>query len=358
MSKQSKTKRPPDSPSPKLRARSIYAVLRTFLWVSIITVLVWVWADLERTAEQTYTIQVRVIEKGTDLRITEPDPARPALVQVTLEASSSVLEQFSRRHSQSPTVLQIPANQNWTAGPQTLDLSEPMRDWARQRGLTVTGLSPDRLELQVDRWVSRRARVRFEHSRDIVLAGAATVSPAEVEIRVPQSMLATLPDPLVIPTDELNLHGEPMNQQLTRTVGLAEEIEGVPVRLAQVAQVEVTFRIGQNVRAAAVPLEIRVLADPEVAQAMARGTFELERRDELQWRPTVRVEGPAVTINQIEADPSMVTAYIRLTPADLEPVGSWLERQAELDLPEGVSLVSPRAPTVEFRFRSAGAVGP
>ncbi|MBT7170276.1 MAG: hypothetical protein HN909_00740, partial [Phycisphaerales bacterium] len=68
--------------------------LDTLLWVSVITMLIWLYADIEFTASKEISLTLQLTtEPGSQITLTSPTEHR---MQVTLRGTQNALEQFER----------------------------------------------------------------------------------------------------------------------------------------------------------------------------------------------------------------------------------------------------------------------
>lgn len=333
--------------------RKLAASLRTFLWVALVTVLVWVWADLERTDEATgQRVSLRVTApRDTDLLIERPDPETGVEIAFNCAGPQAGLSELLRVLGEGRQRLTVSAKRDWAAGPHTIDTLEALNDWPllKRYGVTAHSAEPAEINVQVDRWAPRTAKVKFEYS-GALLESEPSIQPQTVDVHVPESKLGDVEE-LTISTVSVDLTTLAAGQETVRQVDLAPRVNGTPVRLAtQPTRVQVTFRKQANFKTLQVPVQIRLSVPPVVAEQIAREGYVLERRDESEWRRELIIQGASVEIDRLKG--MAVSAIVEIVPEDLSPVSN-LERDVTVVLPPelpSLQLIEPASLKVNFRF--------
>jgi hypothetical protein len=215
--------------------------------VVLLTLLIWVWADL--ALEETYLLgKVQItLGKSTDptlwVSFINPD-GRPSvssqLDAVVLKGPISKLQRVKQQKEEGNLEFKVVvAPEQWegaSLGRQTIGLLDLLSQNPRiqQWGLTVESCSPETLMIQVERLESKRLKIRCM-GRDNMTLDGAVVEPDTVD--------------LYVPTDwgiDRQASVELTAAQIARA--RASAVKGIPfVELAdgqrQVASTEVTIRI-------------------------------------------------------------------------------------------------------------------
>lgn len=359
---------PSSTQSPRKRADgerfSLLPSLRTLVWVFLITVLVWVWADLERTGDADVAVTFKVVPPpNSNIHVTGLDDGQ-GLVLFTVSGPQRKVEEFQQRLTHEPAVYEVQADRSWTVGKRRLDTVELLNEWPRIRdaGLNVHSATPPAIDVEVERWKEVQAKVFFKYT-GAILAEKEIINPDKVAIRVPEKDLARIgynpqsgAEP-IIETDEINLKGDPADTKITRTVDLSTGIAGVQVDPVGAPRVDVTFRIARRLSKATVPISVDVLVPRNWLEQRLLDGYVLLRKPNPEWPRELAIEGPKEEIDKIAKDPQSIRAYVVLTDDDLRPV-SWAEYTIKVDLPPGVRVDPATNLKVELRLEKPTAVTP
>jgi len=330
------------------------------IWVVFITILVWVWADLEQTKTQDVTAVVKVVPPpDSDIRIEEPGP-EGVQVHFTVRGPQGRINEFRRRlredsEAGNETAAAVQAEPSWGEAKQ-LTTTQVLNQWYRLRQASLTAEMPDLESIQVrlDRWLKAEATVRLRTSDD-----AALVEPSEapaaikVEIRVPASRYSEVKDDLVVLTEVVDLTDEPQGKDITRSVKLQKRIGDVPIQIVGENEVEVTFRIGERTMPKTFTVPVQVLGPRDVLNRIAREgyTLVLDPNIPQEWRLKVVIRGPRKEVEKV--DDKKIHAFVSITEDDLTPVGSYPYKDVTIALPPdrpGLKIEEPKQPRVWFRF--------
>lgn len=349
-------------PSPKrgvAAGRSSWASrLRTFGWVVFITVLIFVWADLEQTKSEAVVVGIRVeAPPSSDLRVERP--VEDVRVGFRVRGPQGRLNDFINRLGVDNTYI-VQADPDWPPGAHDLDVEKVLNEWDRLREANLKAESPQKraIRVEVDRWKTVTAKVKPITPADAALEGPPVSDPAEVRVRVPQSQFDRIRDALVIETEELELSGVETGRETTQTVRLKPGIGGVAVEFLQTPQVAVTVRVRERTAERALPpIAVQLLAAPDLLERIITDGYVLSRDPNRlhEWRLELTISGPKKDVDRTK--PEMVSAYVRITESDLEPAETYPPRPVVVTLPPGLRLVKPVDPNVHFKFVRSDELG-
>jgi len=320
--------------------------IRTFLAVAVLTIAIWVWADLEQTDTGEDLVPIRI--KGpAGFRISNVNPKQLTVTFVgpkgELQALKAAPEQKVCRFNLTEAELK--------SNLLILPARDGFRHWI-DRNISVTGIRDERggtfdgkIYANASRLVTVR-KVRVVVQVTGAVAKAATADPPEVTARVAEADLDRLPKSnhfVVAPLDidvvpeSLKVEQEvTLDRRLGGPGGIDATFDPPTVKVSAPLESAVTKKmIGR--------LPILISAPPEMLNRY-RIVFqpEAERWVELE------VEGPTSAIERLK--PQDVRVQLILTADDKPNPGSWLPREPVLvGLPPGVKLVKP-LPTVNFNL--------
>jgi len=320
--------------------------IRTFLAVAVLTVAVWVWADLEQTRDGEDLVPV-VINGPAGFRIVDVNPKQLLVAFVgpkgELQGLNAAPEEKVCRFNLTEAELK--------SSPLVLPARDGFRHWTARR-ISVTeirdehgGTFDGRIYANVSRLVTVE-KVRVVVQVTGAVAKAATADPHEVTARVAEADLDQLPKSkhfVVAPLDidvvpeSLKVEQEvTLDRRLGGPDGIAATFDPPTVKVSAPLESAVTKKAFGR-------LPILISAPPEVLSRY-RIVFqpEAERWVELE------VEGPTPAIERLK--PQDVRVQLVLTADDKPNPGSWLPREpVAVGLPPGVKLVRP-LPTVNFNL--------
>lgn len=179
------------------------ATIKTIFLAAVIAVLVWIFAEGESLSSRTLVVSVAFpVEASNDLVIRPEDPNFRGQVRVRLEATTRTLDAASLAvGGMGGTIRLLPGAPGVPATPgqsQLVELREAIGAIPELRALgsTVAEVEPRQVRVEVIRMVSRELPIRVEMPKDNApaLDGEPTVAPTTATLRLPESLLALLPD--------------------------------------------------------------------------------------------------------------------------------------------------------------------
>ena len=254
--------------------------LRGALWVAAISVLIWLYADLEFTKEREFRATVRLTAESSQLVLaSEAEHA----VTFTLRGPVSNLERFRRwLNEQAGGVLRYDVSGDFQPGDTGVPVERVLRAGARidTFGLTYKAAAPSYLPLELERVIARELPVRLQSERMALPETKATATVlasqsrwAQIDARVEPGRARVQTEPI-----ELDLFAPELaaGQTVTRRAKLLPRVvraEDVPVRL-KTPSVSYAFDVREI---ADVPVELvavpaGILTDVEPARATVRLT--------------------------------------------------------------------------------------
>jgi hypothetical protein len=320
----------------------------TILAVTVLTVAIWVWADLEQTAPpREIVVPVKVIVPP-DYIVRDISPRE---ISVTFQGPKGEVEKLMA--STEPLVCRLELSDQDL---RSQELSKPLvihsttgfRDWADRRLVLLDckgehgGRVDGDVEISVDRLV--RVKVRVEPHITGAVAAAVAAQPAEVEARVAELELKKLPEARRVAIAPVQISSMPENPQIEREAPLDRRLGGEngieasfdPPIVKITARLESTLATKNLGR-----FPILISAPPEV---ISRYRVTFQRPDDRTVELEIR--GPAPEIERLQ--PQDVRIQLVLTADDKPNPGTPTPGKLEvIGLPQGVKLAKP-LPTVNF----------
>ncbi|MBC8372488.1 MAG: hypothetical protein H8E53_02760 [Planctomycetes bacterium] len=326
---------------------------RIAFWVIIVTVLVWVYADMEFTKTDGVAMTIRLNTAGSpDIVVTSKLTAE---VTFQLRGSRSDLDRFARKFRGRTVDFDLSTLPDFHAGlkqgiPSVLVLESvtELKEW----GLSVKSSSPAIISgINIEKIEPRELPVEF------IFKGAELAEPlkATVEVLAPASHWEGMGRNPRIRTVEKDLTNLPAGEEQKVKFQLISTLAGKSVKLKNDA-VTVNLRVVRKTGAATETIQttVKIITPAEWTETGVWAKYKLVRREPIEWRTKITVTGPRKDIDILKTDKTQnVDTYVVLTDSDTEPIESWSSRKVTLRFPPGlqIQLASGQIePTVQFRL--------
>ncbi|MDP7009562.1 MAG: hypothetical protein QGI78_08340 [Phycisphaerales bacterium] len=280
----------------------------TYIFVVILTVMVWLWAAGNTKSDTSFPIKLHFTPPEGSNSTISPDSTT---AEVTFHGSRSGLRAAKDACSEGLTIA-VPT----TSGTPQIDLASRIAeiDAIRETGIQITGSEPKSVTLNVQSMVSVEAAV-VPVLNDVQISGDITVDPATVTLLIPSSIRDTLPEAIKVtatltPNELAQLkHG--VVQTKDASVRLPSPLD-IPNVSVSPSTVSISFKIQSNTAKTEIP-QVRILiAGP--SEDYSSYTIELPRK----ILSNITVEADAEIIDQINNGTANVFAVVRLASRELE----------------------------------------
>lgn len=316
--------------------------LQTSFVVTLIAVLVWLYAEGEAVSQHQIQLQVKFVPPPGRPLLVERDRTAsndaPMLVWMTFIGSSGQRSQVEQIVSEGALEIMVTDRPDAETPEQTVALRDALADSRLGNlGISIVNTTPDTVSLWVEPLVTEEIGVQVA-TGDLQLAQPPTPEPVKVNITVP----ARLADE----AQNLKLIADLTREDLSQyEVNTQQTLPAVPLRLPQPLQrpgvvlerdtVAVTFTIRKqidSVTLTAVPIHIN--APPLVLEQ-----YRIRLPEDQMVLPDVRLAGPADVIDRIRRKDVRVWAELRPSVDELDDGVQSLT--AHLNVPPGVTLETP-----------------
>ena len=281
----------------------------TIMLVTIVTVLIWVWAAGE-TRERKDPLNATV-------QFTVPDPEN-WVIQPEQQSMVMVIEgsQLALRRAQQllnePLVISVPA----VIGRQTVNLPERVRqhDELRATGLSLISIEPQQASIELDK-IERLSVAVKPNLPGVQTEGEITVEPPEVTIAVPSRLRSRFGEGFtvdaVMEKAELDRLQPGLQHTLDVRLRLPEGFATNDVRLTP-ARAKLTFTIRSRTREVRVDtIRVQVAGPPEDADMYS---VEIEPRQ----LNNVTITADADLVRRIQNNEVPVIAMLHLSSREKE----------------------------------------
>jgi hypothetical protein len=347
--------------APRFSRRWWIATGRTAFWVVVVTVLIWVYGDMEVTDTEEFTALVRLFVADRDRLVMLSDDCRempdPKL-KITFNArtSRSNLAALKQRLDGPGPHLAYEVSQGREAGRYTIAADEILRTMpdVRKLGVSILSARPGEVAVWLDDVETHAVRV------DVQFAGGQVAeSPKDLQANVIISRLCweqlreSAPAAgLAVRTQPVDLSALEPGETATFEAELVGAIGGVSVRLEETS-VGVKVKKASSARQldeTTIRVPVSVQFPPEWIKRGIWKTHKFETREETWSRQQITVEGPKAEITGLRSQD--VYAYIVLNDGD-EKTPTWWAKEIQVRFPPGSNLRLKQVPKVEFRMLPA-----
>lgn len=325
---------------------------KTLVLVSILTVLIWVYAERAQNDSETFQVGLDVYVNNPSQFATLVEPINTPIT-AEIEGPRSKLDQLRTQLSRRIRVI-LPGT--YEPDTETTVATIPvLNDYPEIRGLgvTVSSASPGSIKVRIDPKISRKIPLVLPENLSVAVSNV-TFDPATVDVTGPQPLMNRL-----FPTKASGIAVDLTGAMDRINTPGVHKIDGVPLVIPREAGLQV---VPQG------PVSVKVEVSTREAEFTLR-TLPIAIRQPLptvgKWEVTlkektltnIQVRGPASEIaklQSVDGKPPEVTpvAVLKLTTADRG--GTDLTREVMIeDLPPGVTPVDA-APRVEFSVKELG----
>lgn len=309
--------------------------IRTFLIVSVVTMLVWLFAESRTLRVETLTMPVAIEQGGRTLIFRfASDTEWQGLVDIEFAGPTGLLDSL-RAPALEGIVLELGDELPGEPGVRTIDLRDAIRrdQLFLDSGVTIRRVMPETVVLEIDRLESVRVPVEVDLT-GIETSGPVTVEPPEVEVRLPAVFRDRLPSKVIARIDPAKL--APL------TPGRRSELSQIPVEFEALppevwglrlvdSRVTVSMMLRARTQSLQLP-ELPVFVEMTPADLVA---WVVEIPPEDRVISGITLTGPGSTIDRVRRGEIRIKAVVSISGESLE---RGIEKgQVELvGLPSGV----------------------
>jgi YbbR domain-containing protein len=336
------------------QTRTLWGHIRTFVVVTLITVMVWLLAESRMIQTQTLEAQVVLTVAnspgGVPLVVRQStDQAQIRTVSVQIEGSTAGLDRFTRV-LQNRVELRIGREIPAKPGIHTIDFRSILRQSSQMsvHGLTVTAVVPESITVEVDELETREFPVRVLMPPGVETDGAPRADPESVKITAPSSVLNRVQTSEAIVRIDSTEIAQLGQGRLETIPGVVVEVQGIDrqdwASTIEPGQVDVFVTLRTlSVRYTIDRLPVQVLLAPGEI-----GKWVIEIADADKDLVNVELVGSAEAIEQLRSGSATPRAYVNLSFEELER-GIESKPAQILGLPQGSRVVGPQ-PTISFKI--------
>jgi YbbR domain-containing protein len=317
----------------------MWSKIQTYLFVTLITILAWLYAEGENLKVETYSPEIVFVATPAGSLLIEPSRP-PRRVDVTFKGPNSQLQEVMRNQ---PIKVPLQAGDD---PDRTIDLAQLLAEnnEIMRMGLTVQRVDPSTVKVRVEEMRTVTMPIDVVPGSDY-LATRPTITPPEATVTLPASEADQIAQGTKL-IARLALNNPSINQQTVIEgveLSLPEGIDPAHATIDPPA-VSITVTITQKTRQSQ-PLTIPVRLVAPISE-LARYDVRLDSDDPLLRN--VILEGPNAIIDEIDQRKRDIWAELRLSASDLENAAAKpndpFVAQVTIPTPEGVRVVQGLAP--------------
>jgi hypothetical protein len=322
---------------------AIWEKLETWIFVTIITVLVWVYAENENVKQHELEVSLRpVAEGGKAVLIAPPEPRT---VRMSIRCSQSQLQQL-RTFARTP--FDVPLTADPENPTQVIDVKtllagvEPFSDL----GVNILDTDPARISYSVEALQTVGVEIRVVAPEGVQLAPGVSAEPTRAEVRLTQryaSLLATQKLEARLDMENLADYEENVPHSLDVPLSLPSSVPALRATIIP-STARVTFTIRKQTDTYMIDrVPVNLVVSPVLMQQ-----FDVSVPPDQIFVRDVKVTGPSDMIRRIREGDVKVIAELRLSADNLE---QRIESAVPyIDLPQGVTLTS-QVPRINLTIR-------
>ncbi len=332
---------------------TLWEKIETWLFVTIITALVWVYAENENVKQHELDVSIRPIAAaGQELQIVAAESVTK--VKLSVRCSQSQLGQL-KAFARSPFDIPLSADPENTT--QVIDIKsrllnvEPFSDL----GVNILDAEPTKVSVSVEAIEAVTAEVRVVVPDDVQLAPGLTIEPARATVRLPHRFVSTLSTQKLearLDSDSFQGLEDNVPQSLDVPLSVPPSIPALRATITPAA-VRVTFTIRKQTDSYMIErVPVALVVSPILMQQ-----WDITVSENQLFVSDVKVSGPSDAIRRIRNGDIKVLAEVRLSADNLD---QRIESAVPyIDLPAGVTLDStiPRI-NLSIKSRTDGALSP
>ncbi|MEX0655722.1 MAG: hypothetical protein WD534_08710 [Phycisphaeraceae bacterium] len=315
-------------------SRSLLDKVQTGVIVSVIAVLVWLYAEGEAVQERPKQIEIQFVAAGSGP--VGIDPSRPFLIGVTFQASTGQMAQVEHLLSQGPVQIPVAPREDADSPMQTVVLREALeRSMLGELGVNIRETSPATWQVAVEPLETVELDVTLEVAQPELVGPRPRIEPSRVAVTVPASQRARVAElQAVARLDDVGALEPDQQHTVDLRVSLSEAVNLRWMRV-QPETVEVTFTLREQtdtVTLTSVPIEVQV-------SPLLLRRYMIDVSDEHMVLRDVVLTGPADEIDRIRRKERPIRAYLRPTADELDRGVEMLN--VDLDKPSAVAIETP-----------------
>jgi len=370
-----KLRSPEKQSVPRFSRRWWFSTGKSFFWVAIVTILIWVYADMEFIVTETLPVTLRLNTGDGKSKVLLADRERPYGEQyeeleyqdvkftMRVRGSSSVVTRLSQRIRGLAAPIPFDIGVGHEPGKQDISAAEILKEVLSldKLGTSIVSASPAVIKnVHLDKVSDREVPVLLDFE-DSELTPQPQPQPQLVHILVSEKRWRDIEvkassEQRVLKTEKQSIRGRKAGTKFTIDAKIIPRIAGMPVRLTRTT---VSFEVelpeaGQEMTTLEVKLNVQVITPAAWSSQKIwdRFAFEPDEKRSNWSNVPVQIAGPAKDIEELKRRLNEVQAYLVLTEALMQHGETPMTGEVVIKLPAGLRLkIVGEKPKVSFWVR-------
>jgi hypothetical protein len=276
--------------------------LRTAVWVVVIVILVWVYADIHFTDEKEVTAVLHLHTKSDSGMVLLSERRIP--VTFRIKGNRYYRDRFINRLVKDKSVLEfdVAGTKEYKPGKEyqerTANLLSKLSAF-RDAGLAIISATPARIDIRMDKMLLLPdIPVQFKYT-GAVLEGDPEIEPARINLRLPESQRQKInPETLKLMTRTVDLSGKAAGA--TETVNV-DVLTPTNLNYAKIKpqKVTVTFKVGQPTDSKKFTVTVNVQSPKAWLMDGTGSKYELQAPPPENWTRQITVAGNSIDLGKL-----------------------------------------------------------
>ncbi len=341
-----------------MKQSSLLEVLETVLVVTVITALIWLYAEGETINTQTRTVKVRLVPPTAGLVVSTPGQASSETgvvelsTEVTIQASRGDWPRIAEWVRRETVDIEVPDPGSALSKEQQINLREALNLSAlTDVNAFVKEVDPPNVSVRIQQLQDVPMGIRVEQG-DLEISDVAPPTPKQerVTVTMPAEAAQMVQDQnlkLIARLDQLDPStlDEDTQENPSVVLDLPPELQDMPFVKLNQERVVVTFIVRKVTEQIDLPrVQVRLRISDDIT-----GRYQIRIDPENQRILRVTLRGPSEVMDRIGQDDSLVYASIQIKLADLTREDNH-NAPLEIHVPEGVKVVAtePALSTITY----------
>ena len=326
-----------EPPAKRFSKQWFKQTFHTFLWVAIITILIWVYADIQFTDQKEISARLRLrvdVNEGMVLLSKKEIP-----VTFRVKGNRHYVNRFRDLLDKKGSLLEydVARAKRFIPGIYFDRTSEVLSSLPelRNSGLEIVSVRPARVKIHLDKLaIIKDIPVRFDYV-GAELDGKAIMKPDRVTLYLPASSRKRInPSKITLITRRIDLSDTPAGVENT-----IKDVEilppaGIEQAFIKPPTVSVTFKVRQQTGQKTFVVQVKYLAPPSWLTDGTWQKYKLEVKPTETWRREIVVSGNRVDLEKLT--PEKINAYIVLTDEDKKR--DWWPGKIHVEFPKDLNV--------------------
>lgn len=272
----------------------LWEKVQTYIVVTMVAVLIWLYAEAENVTSFPKTVQIEFFDPNSPDTIIDPPSITVDLIVRTANSGYAKLE---RELDEGPIRVQVSPDNNSRTTEQIFNIKAAIENSKVTDIVTIASIDQESITLNVEKIETILLQAKIDPGK-VEVDGPIEFEPREFKVRVRSSRASVVnEESWDIQLDQLDLTGESPGDEVKRSVSIP-----IPQSLRsdnpalEPSAVNVTFRLRKALNTVKLPRVRVFLTSPPSLSSQ----FKVAVSEETPWLSDVELRGPAEAIARIQ----------------------------------------------------------